>query len=140
MSSQRNSIDQFHELSYYTLSHQGKEFIHQHAVDAFTAQHATENTKPIALYFALAGLYLYLEKNYTGKQVQNAHVQMSNQTKKFPAFNLPSFRGDITVEDVMACAPGNDRNTQIRKWCESVWDAYRNEREKVISFTEAILT
>lgn len=140
MSSQRNSTDQYHELSYYTLSHQGKEFIHQHAVDAFTAQHATANTKPIALYFALAGLYLYLEKNYTGKQVQNVHVQMSNKTKKFPSFNLPSFRGDITVDDVMACAPGNDRNTQIRKWCESVWDAYRNEREKVISFTEAILT
>ncbi len=57
-----NSTDHFHELSYYTLSHQGKDFIHQHAVDAFTVQHATENTKPIALYFALAGLYLYLEK------------------------------------------------------------------------------
>ncbi len=65
---------------------------------------------------------------------------MSNKIKRFPVFNLPSFRGYITVNDVMACAPGNDRDTQIKKWCESVWDAYRNEREKVISFTEAILT
>ena len=26
----------FHELSFYSLSHKGEEFIHQHVVDAYT--------------------------------------------------------------------------------------------------------
>jgi hypothetical protein len=58
-----SSQDQFHELSFYTLSHPDTVyFIHQHAVDAFAAQTADENTKPIKLTFGLIGLYLFLEK------------------------------------------------------------------------------
>ena len=48
----------YHELSAYTLSHPDPSFIHQYVVDAFAAQTADENTKPIALTFALVGLYL----------------------------------------------------------------------------------
>ncbi|HEX6716913.1 MAG TPA: DUF5946 family protein, partial [Pyrinomonadaceae bacterium] len=66
--------EKFYELSYYTLAHQEPAFIHQHIVDAFTAQTADQNTKPIAVAFALIGLCLYLEKNCTGKQVQLAHM------------------------------------------------------------------
>ena len=32
--------EQFHELSFYTLAHRDPTFIHQHIVDAYTAQHA----------------------------------------------------------------------------------------------------
>lgn len=133
---EQDLLNQFHQLSYYTLSHQGKDFIHQHVVDAITSQCATETTKPITLFFALAGLYLFLEKNYTGKQVQNAHVQKSNKTKNFPSFHLPAFRGGITVTDVLNCEPDIERDNQIKKWCAAVWNAYKDEREKVIAFTE----
>ena len=62
--------DQFHQLSFYTLAHPDKKyFIHQHAVDTYQAQMADENTKPITIIFFLLGLYLYHEKNYTGRQV-----------------------------------------------------------------------
>jgi hypothetical protein len=54
-------LDLFHELSFYTLSHGDPAFIHQNSVDAYTAQHADETTKPIAVVFALIGLYLHLE-------------------------------------------------------------------------------
>jgi hypothetical protein len=40
------------ELSLYTLAHRSPAFIHQHAVDTFAAQTASERTKPIALAFA----------------------------------------------------------------------------------------
>lgn len=33
-----NQDDPFHELSFYTLSHPDPSFIHQHSVDAYTAQ------------------------------------------------------------------------------------------------------
>lgn len=59
----------FNELSYYTLSHGDPAFIHQYIVDAYAAQHADEKSKPITVAFALIGLYLHIEKHYSGKQV-----------------------------------------------------------------------
>ncbi|MGB4837418.1 MAG: hypothetical protein WBP08_00365 [Saprospiraceae bacterium] len=57
------STEEFYELSYYTLGHKDMGyFIHQHIVDAYQAQTADKDTKPIAITFALVGLYLYLEK------------------------------------------------------------------------------
>ncbi len=71
------SQEQFHELSFYTLSLQDKYFIHQHIVDAYAAQTADINTKPIKIIFSLVGLYLFIEKKYTGREVQLAHMQMA---------------------------------------------------------------
>ncbi len=51
--------EQYHELSFYTLAHTGKTFIHQHIVDAYAAQAADAKTKSITIFFALAGLYLF---------------------------------------------------------------------------------
>jgi hypothetical protein len=53
----------------YTVAKQDKEFIHQHAVNAYAAQHAGGTTRNITIAFGLTGRYLALEKGYTGKQV-----------------------------------------------------------------------
>jgi hypothetical protein len=126
----------YNQLAYYTLSHQGPDFIHQNVVDAFTAQNANEKTKPIAIAFALIGLYLHVEKGFTGKQVQLAHMQLANQQKSWPAFALPQDRGNITVFDVLATEPGRSRDEMIGKWCISVWSAFEKSREKVIGLLE----
>lgn len=115
--------ESYHELSYYTLAHTDPNFIHQHIVDAFAAQTAHENTKPIRVTFALVGLYLYLEKNYTGRQVQLAHMTLANRRKEWRKFDLPEFRGEIRVGDVVREPPGEKRDAMIRSWCESVWQA-----------------
>src|SRR5262249_16749859 len=60
----------YYELAYYPLALRDPSFIHQHLVDAFTAQYASEQTKPIALTFSLVGLYLLVERQFTGRQVQ----------------------------------------------------------------------
>jgi hypothetical protein len=39
----------YHELSSYTLTRGDPGFIHQYAVDAFAAQRADNDTKPITL-------------------------------------------------------------------------------------------
>jgi hypothetical protein len=84
------SQQHFHELTLYTLAHPNQVyFIHQHAVDASAARTADENTKPIKLTFGLIGLYLFLKKGYTGKQVQNAHVKLSQNKKVWPSLGLP---------------------------------------------------
>jgi hypothetical protein len=47
------------------------------------------NTKPITIIFALIGLYLHLEKNFTGKEVQFAHMKLVKHRKNWPNFKLP---------------------------------------------------
>ncbi len=59
--------DTYHALCGYTLTHPGPTFLHQHVVDAFAAQRADGDTKPIALTFALVGLYLAVERRSSGK-------------------------------------------------------------------------
>ena len=73
--------DVYNELSYYTLAHPDPAFLHQNIVDAYAAQHADESTKPIVIVFGLIGLYLHIERNFTGKQVQRAHSSWRNGAK-----------------------------------------------------------
>lgn len=124
----------FHELSFYTLSHPDKAyFIHQHIVDAFTAQTASTGIKPIGLIFSLAGLYLYKEKGYTGRQVQLAHMKLAKGNKEWPPIVLPGDRGEIRIGEVLAANPGNDRDTLIRKWCHCVWEVYHESHPIIAS-------
>jgi hypothetical protein len=135
-----SSLDKFHELSFYTLDHPDKTyFIHQHIVDAWQAQTADENTKPIAITFSLIGLYLYLEKTYTGRQVQLAHSKLSQNKKAWPKYQLPNHRGDLTVSDVVQATPGQERDSMIKDWCASVWGAYRNCHDTVASLVKSEL-
>ena len=131
--------EMYHELAYYTLSHPDSRFIHQHVVDAFTAQTATPHTKSIAIYYALVGLYLCVEKNYTGKQVQMAHVKLSNFSKNFATLELPEERGVYTIQNVLKYPSGKDRDEAIYKWCASVWDVYKNQRTPIREFADRIL-
>lgn len=121
----------FHELSYYTLSQRDPLFIHQYAVDVFAAQHADEHTKPITLAFALIGLYLYVEKKFSGREVQLAHMKLAEHKKRWPTFNLPEYRGTVTVFDVIDVPEGPERDEAIHKWCAAVWDAYQASHKKV---------
>ncbi|SHG39502.1 hypothetical protein SAMN04488109_0035 [Chryseolinea serpens] len=129
--------EQYHELSLCTLAHPDKfYFIHQHIVDAQTAQTADANTKPIAIVYALAGLYLMIEKNYTGRQVQQAHLQLSKNKKNLPSISLPEKRGEITAQEILKAPPGPQRDAAIKGWCLSVWDAYENVRDAIITYCD----
>src|SRR2546421_11558897 len=102
------------ELMAWTMSVRDSAFVHQHVVDAWAAQHADERSKPIGVAFALIGLYLHLEKGFTGREVQRVHMRLSQPRgrgagrKDWPRFKLPRQRGVMTVRDVMA-APESDR-------------------------------
>ena len=126
----------YNELSLYTLAHPSKEFIHQYIVDAFAAQTANENTKPITIAFALIGLYLHLEKGYSGKEVQHAHMKLAPKKNILPTFELPIDRGDIRVSDVLNTSEGNERDQKIEKWMQSVWGAYSNSHNKIKDFLD----
>ncbi len=128
--------DLYNELAFYTLAHPGAEFIHQHVVDAFAAQNANENTKWITIYFALVGLYLFVEKGYSGKEVQLEHIRLSYQKKDFLPFILPLLRGNFTIEDVLLKEQGIERELAIEIWCKEVWETYASCKSYIIEYLE----
>ena len=123
--------DAYNELCFYTLAHQDPAFIHQHVVDAFAAQTADGNTKPIKITFALVGLYLHVEKQFSGRQVQLAHMKLGREKETWPTFQLPKERGAVSVTDVLAAPAGPERDRMIHRWCSSVWEAYRDNRQVI---------
>ena len=139
MDKQTKEQEQYSELACYTLAHSDPAFIHQHVVDAHAAQNAGENTKPITLAFALVGLYLYVERNYSGKRVQQVHMLLAKRKRQWPRFSPPRHRGAILVSDVVGAPPGEERDEMIRKWCVSVWQTHSESHEEVANIIGTVL-
>ncbi len=131
MNAAPSELAAYDELQCYTLAHGGEAFIHQHVVDAWIAQHADERTKPIALTFALVGLYLHLERGFSGRQVQRVPMALGKHKKGWPSFELPRERGSVTALQAVAEAPGPERDRTIDAWCASVWAAFRESHQAV---------
>lgn len=131
--------DHYNQLAFYTLAHPEPSFIHQLVVDAFTAQTANETTKPIAVVFAVIGLYLHIEKGYTGKQVQRAHMHLANKSKTWPHLPLPTAHASICINDVLACEPGPARDAMIERWCAAVWQTWHHVRPTIIAIAQKYL-
>jgi len=124
------------ELTAWSLSLGDKAFVHQHVVDAWAAQHASQQSRPISVAFALIGLYLHLERGVTGRQVQRVHMLLGQPRgrgpgrKDWPRFPLPLGRGNVRVSEVVAL-PEGDRVAAIDRWCSSVWAAWGESHKQV---------
>ena len=127
------------ELSYYTLAHGDAAFIHQHVVDAYGAQHLRPSTSTIGAAFALAGLYLAVERRFSGRQVQTMHVLMARASKQWPRFDPPADVGALSVADVVAVEPGQPRDEAIMRWCAGVWTAWSAEHDRVRAMVDRFL-
>jgi len=121
----------YHEVCAYTLTHGDPSFIHQHVVDAWAAQQASANSKPISVCFALVGLYLHVEQGFTGREVQRAHMQLAKRPEPWPLGPLPVARGAITVHDVLEASEGAARDAMIHAWAGAVWEAHAESRERM---------
>jgi hypothetical protein len=132
----KTDLDRYNELAFYTLAHPDPAFIQQNVVDAYAAQHADESSKPIYIVFALIGLYLCVEKSFTGKQAQKAHMQLAKTRRQCTRPALPSDRGAITIRDVLATLPGPARDAMIHNWCVSAWEAWNESREQIIELAK----
>jgi len=127
------------ELTYYTLAHGDPRFIHQHAVDAYGAQHVRVGKSTIGGAFTVAGLYLAVERGFTGQQVQLMHIAMAKRSKQWPRFVPPANVGRMTVADVVAVDPGPARDERLLDWCGSVWAAWAKDHERVRAMLEPFL-
>jgi hypothetical protein len=126
------------ELWAYTLGRGDAEFVHQHAVDALGAQRADGRTTPMQLTFALVGLYLGVERGYTGRHVQEVHAALARRRpSRWPSIVPPVTRGTISAAQVMAAPAGPPRDAAILAWCADVWAAYAMSRDVVVAFLRA---
>lgn len=134
MTNAESDEDAYNELCAYTLDHALRDaaFIHQHVVDAHAAQAADEHSKPMGVTFALVGLYLHVEKQFSGRRVQRVHMELARSKRQWPTLALPVDRGSMTALDVMAAPPGAARDRAIDEWCASVWNAYSATRQPII--------
>ena len=127
------------EMTYYTLAQGDPKFIHQHLVDAYGAQHVRQSSSTIGAAFALAGLYLAVERGFTGRQVQKMHMRMARTSKQWPRFDPPENVGPLTVADVLAVAAGPGRDEKLMEWCASVWRAWSSEHGRVREMVDGFL-
>jgi hypothetical protein len=126
------SFTTYDHLYIYAGSRGRDRFILQNVVDAHHAQTATEHTKPIVMIMALVGLYLHVERSFSGLQVQHVHMQLGRKKHPWPTIVLPQDRGSMTEHDVMNVPEGDERDAAISEWCRSVWDAYKKENRVTI--------
>ena|SRR6266498_18973 len=121
----------YDELYIYTIGRPG--FILQHVVDAHGAQSAAEDESPIRLVFSLVGLYLRIEKGFSGQAVQKIHMQLGKEKRAWPRLALPIRRGALTPTDVLAAPEGSERDAAIDAWCASVWAAFEDSHSVVVA-------
>jgi hypothetical protein len=121
----------YDEVYVYTLGRPG--FILQHVVDAFAVQTANDESSPIGVVFGLVGLYLHVEKQFSGRQVQKVHMELARRKREWPNVDVPEDRGSMTVADVLATSAGPERDMAINNWCRSAWTAFSTNRQTIIT-------
>lgn len=126
--------DAYDEVYVYTMRR--PDFPLQYVVDAYAAQHATAETKPITLLFALVGLFLHLERGLTGHEVQRVHMRMGRDRREWPRLIPPEVRGSYTAADVRDTNPGPERDEAIESWCRDVWAAYADSHDLIATIAE----
>ncbi len=130
----------YSDLMCYTVAKQDPEFIHQYAVDTYAAEHAGGSTRTITVVFGLIGLYLALEKGYTGRQVHLAHMKIAKKRKVWPRLEPPGQPAVLTVLDVLQARTDGEKDAMIREWMEAVWDSWGDRQEWVRAITDEFLT
>ena len=121
----------YDEVYVHTMGRPG--FILQHVVDAFAVQTANDDSRPIGVVFGLVGLYLHVEKQFSGRQVQKAHTELGRRKREWPSVYLPEDRGSVTVADVLAASAEPERDNATDEWCQSVWAAFRSNCPAIIA-------
>jgi hypothetical protein len=129
----------FCDLTCYTIAKQDPAFIHQYAVDAYGAQHGGGSTRPITVVFALIGLCLALEKGYTGKEVQEAHMRIARVYRVWPRLTPPERPAELTVVDVLREETDERKDAMIREWSASVWQSWEDQHPWIRDTTDNLL-
>jgi len=127
------------ELSAFTLSLADPDFPHQVVVDTYAAQHCGPGVNPITTAFAVVGLYLHLERGYTGRQIQLAHMFLGRTRRQWPRFHPPAVKATVTVRDVLQSISKDSYRGPIERWANAVWQTWQPQRWRVVGLVKTHL-
>ena len=67
-------------------------------------------------------------------------MQLAKHKREWPNIPQPVNRGNITVADVIAAAPGPERDRAIHSWCASVWSCWKPNAEAILELVRTDLS
>lgn len=119
------------ELAAYNAERARWDVLHQQAVDAYAAQHPGPPAKPISVWFALVGLHLALDRGRTGRQLQQAHMQLGRHKQVWPPLRPPVDLRCTTAGDLIRHLPGDDRGAATLRWADDVWSRWADSHHLI---------
>ena len=95
-------------------------------VDCYACQHDRYILSGRSLAAHLTGLAVAIE--HDGDQEVNDRVQRwLSRTRHVEKPAVPTVRGSVTIADVAEASP-DEYTAAVRRWAESVWDAWRQHQ------------
>jgi hypothetical protein len=116
---------------------------HQLGVDTYGTQHAADHDRSIRVAYSIVGLYLSIERGWSGDDVRRAHQRMGKPQPSWPEFRRPDELGGVTVLDVaMAGVRAGSvvgHAEAAQRWARYVWDAWSAQHAEVASLASSTL-
>ena len=107
-------------------------WIHRHTVDAYTVQHPglddRRQRQSVALH--LIGLCHWLEHGLETEHMNRVTQRLANSEAAWPWLDAPDAY-ELTVLDVLAATSGEEHGRYVRRWGESVWEAWSEHHDLI---------
>lgn len=107
--------------------------VHRLTVDAYAAQHpgtpSRRSIQSVAVH--LIRLQLQLERGLPYDKANAAMLRVSSRSGDFVWLDPPVPTGGVTVLDVLRAGGPEEHIGRVRRWAESVWEAWTPHHETV---------
>ncbi len=104
---------------------------HQLLVDTYGAQHVGPRSPAITGAFGLIGLYLTLERGWTGLRVRAAHQALAARYRDWPLLGRPPEAASMTVQDLAFAGTPAEYVEVLHDWAGTVWASWRREHPRI---------
>lgn len=111
---------------------------HQLSVDTYAVQHPgnpdRRNRQSVALH--LIGLCLQLEHHLPARQapaLRAAYLQRHRKSE-FPQLQPSPLRYEVTVADVAGAPTADEHIQRVRRWADSVWQAWAAHHDQIRAY------
>ncbi|MEO7295430.1 MAG: DUF5946 family protein, partial [Candidatus Limnocylindria bacterium] len=107
-------------------------WIHRHTVDVYMVQHPGVNGRSqrqsVAVH--LIGLCHWLEHGLGMTRLNPITQRLASEVREWPWLTPPATYG-LTVLDALSATDADDHGRLVRRWAESVWQAWSAHHEPV---------
>ncbi len=110
--------------------------IHQLTVDAYAVQHAGGPHPDKSVCVHLVGLELVLERDFKLNDVPERMQHLVASVSKWPHFELPSVRAQLTAHDVAQAKTSREHAQLVRAWAEQTWSAWSAHHAAIADLAE----